>query len=432
MNHLSKLKLDPRRPILFASDLHLKARWSNHLPAVVEDSWCGLQELVRLVRENSACALILGGDIFDVNYVKHLWLQHMFYEWVDKIVKLDCHVLAYPGNHDFVISQVDDTAPVHIHSIHPAVLDIDGCTFDHGRRRYCAVGYRDHPAKLLSEVEDAGKEVDTLLLHQLIKQYNGPIDLDEIPANVRQIVLGDVHEFADGTTATGAWWGYPGAMFPQKVNEHDHGVFVIDSDPEALPRREQLYARQVLVINVSDPETLSSQIAIAKDFAKKVAGEMAKLGDEHQHLRGVCKPVVQVRIARHLVRDGRREIEQELGGLAHIDFRPVTVQVELEGQMEDLGGMPTPTQLLDTYVSNLRENQNVEAVCPYPEESATLVRDLLISGAAGRKAGDDERRDDGRPLAHRALIQSALDQVDREHLQKCHEEPSEEEEVESV
>ena len=214
-----ELNLDPERPIVFVADIHIKPRWSNALPKVTEDSYVGLQEYLRIVKERKACAIILGGDIFDVNYVKHVWLQKMFFEWVDEVIAEDCQVLAYPGNHDYVLSQEDQEHPVHIHSIHPKIIDIDREEFMHGTRHYACIGHRPLPQDLYDEAEKLPEAVNTLLLHQLVTECGGTTNLNLLPKHCQQILIGDVHEFADGDTTNGAWWGYPGAMYPQKVNE---------------------------------------------------------------------------------------------------------------------------------------------------------------------------------------------------------------------
>lgn len=414
-----ELNLDATRPLIFAADVHLKPQWSAMLPNVTEDSAAGLDEYLHVINETNAAAIILGGDIFDSNYVKHLWLQQLFFSWVDRVEAAGCRVLAYPGNHDFVLHQLDPTHPIHIHSIHPGVVDLDGCSFRHGDRHYACIGHRDHPAQLVKEFAELPEDVDTLLLHQLIVQHGGSTNLGDVPEHVRTILLGDVHEFSDGTNQHGAWWGYPGCMFPQNVAERDHGVFVVDSNPQTEPMRQVIAARSAKAFDVNDDADIASQVSIAAAWVSQRRSWIQQLLDDgdRDYLAPLERPVVYFRVARNLVGDVKKAVaHDEIGDLAHVYVKPIsvvrTVQVDLGAATKSV---PTPIELLPHYVERIKEQPStVKAYCPAPDASAALVRELLLSGGAGRKAGDDERRADGKPLAHKALIAAALAELDEE------------------
>ena len=415
------LNLDPSRPIVFVADIHIKPKWSNSLPAVTEDSYIGLQEYLRVIKEHNACAVILGGDIFDVNYVKHVWLQKMFFEWVDAVVATGCQVLAYPGNHDYVLSQEDQEHPVHIHSIHPKIVDIDREQFRHGERRYACIGHRALPQELYDEAAALPADVDTLLLHQLISSCGGSTNLNELPATVKQIIIGDVHEFADGETVKGAWWGYPGAMYPQKVNECEHGTFVVDSAKNSLPMREPIVARKAKVFEIAEELSIEATLTQAEAWVSSVDNEFAALIDKQPVLAGIRTPVIQLRVVKHLtntVRTAIRELEER----AHIHMQAVTVQSTLDIDLVDAKDkIPTPIEILPTYIERLKQDpQLVAAHCPYPDASAEIVNELLLAGAAGHRAGDAERRHDGGLLSHHAIIAAAMEQIDKEFADdKC-------------
>jgi len=411
------LNLDPARPIVFAADIHIKPSWSNALPKVTEDSFVGLQEYLRVVQIQKACAIILGGDIFDVNYVSHMWLQKMFYEWVDQLVAADCQVLAYPGNHDYVLRQHDPEHPVHIHSIHPAIVDIDREQFKHGDRHYACIGHRPISQEVYDEAAELPAEVDTLLLHQLVSGCGGSTNLNELPATIKQIIIGDVHEYAEGETTNGAWWGYPGAMYPQKVNEHEHGTFIVDSDPKALPMREPITARKAKFFEIFEELSVDSVLAQADAWAEDVYNSFTTtLVSQNPELAQIKIPVIQLRVVKHLVKDVRARAKERLDGKAHLEIKPVSVSKTLTLDLVDAKNqIPTPIEILPTYVESLKQEPKAMAAhCPHPDDSAAIVTELLIAGAAGHKAGDAERRPDGGLLAHHAIIASAMEQIDKE------------------
>jgi len=414
------INIDASRPIIFAADLHLKPQWSTVLPAVTEDSSVGLDELRRVIADTDAAAIILGGDIFDQNMVKHLWLQQLFFAWVDQVTSSGCQVLAYPGNHDYVLHQLDEDAPVHIHSIHPGVIDIDGRCFKHGDRVYGCVGHRDYPATLMNDIRDLPPEVDTLLLHQLIVHHGGSTNLNDVPDHIRTIVLGDVHEFSDGETTTGAWWGYPSCMFPQNIAEKDHGVFVISSDPRTAPMRKGIAARSARAFDISDEVEIASQLAIAAAWVKEQRHAIQELIDADQgrsYLRGVKRPVVQFRVARTFIGEMKKAIaHNEIGDEAHVQVKPISVLKRVDFDAREVTtAVPTPIDLLPAFAKRIEESEAIRvANCPYTAESASLVRDLLLAGGAGRRAGDDARQANGKPLAHSALIAAALAELDTE------------------
>lgn len=412
------VNLDPNRPVIFAADIHLKPQWSAGLQHVTEDSEVGLNEYLRVIKDTNAAAIILGGDIFDQNIVKHVWVQQMFFRWVDAVKALDCRVLAYPGNHDYVLHQLDPNEPVHIHSIHPDVIDIDDQCFFHGKRCYACIGHRDHPAALSRDFNGLPPEVDTLLLHQLIVKHGGSTNLNEVPAHIRTILLGDVHEFSDGETTTGAWWGYPGCMFPQNVVEKDHGVFVVDSDPRVTPMRMPIHARAAAKFDINDEADIEGQLQVAANWVDVCRSNILEIASDKswEHLRGVIKPVVQLRVSRGLLSEVKKAVmrNETLGDLAHVQIQPMSVIKKIDFDAgEATKAAPTPIDLLPHFLGRIKEQPaTMKAHCPNPDASAALVRELLISGGAGRKAGDDERRADGKPLAHKALIAAALAEFD--------------------
>lgn len=401
-------------PAAFVADMHLKPVFASRMQDVVGDVECGLDQITIKCFEHDIKTLILGGDVFDVNYFKHMWLGRLFSHWVSSMRDHGITVIAYPGNHDFVYyQQPGDDKPTHMHEL-AGVLDVDGQYIMIGDRLCYVMGHRDTPTEFRDELCRVRHKPDTLFLHQLIKPW-GDYDLNVVPDHFQAIFIGDLHEHQEGTNTHGAWWGYPSCMFAQNINQDEHGMFILSGTPGERGRWIPYPGRRVKWVALTDPMQTSTVIKEVREWSDAVRAEWDEI-DPDTRFSAVHCPVVEFRVTSDITTADRAAISSELEGWVHLRYKQVKDAESTNVSAADVQSLDVPP--LDRMVDIMRsklDDKVVEKFCPHYDESADLLKDLLASGPTGQKAGDDDARPDGSPLAWRSIIRQHLLRVSEKH-----------------
>ena len=186
--------------------------------------------------------LILAGDTFDTRKVNGACLQ-AFKNLVDKLDAVGVHVVCIQGNHDM--------GAVPIPEVHGAQsLTAHAVTFD--GRRIIGLDWlpREELKVAIKEIEASKDEIDILVLHcafQHLLGFAGSFDLtmEDIPSNVKHVVVGDVHvKSAEGLPNSDGYCVSPGALHPCNLAQGgEHGYYKIPMGSEewefvAIPTRQ--------------------------------------------------------------------------------------------------------------------------------------------------------------------------------------------------
>jgi len=404
-----EIDLESADHVAFIGDLHLKTWWSSDL-RVTGDSQAGLQEILRVIRESKAKVLILAGDIWDANVLRDADLVVIYRAFIDRLISNGVQVLAFHGNHD-AVNAVDDFSSQWL-EVHKAVRNIDGKTFRLGDRICHAVGFRDSMGDLHEHLRGLPAKVNTLFVHQNLKGCKYPtfnMDEDEVPATVREIYCGDIHEFKSGKNRHGALWTYSGAMFPQDVSQHEHSVIVLPPKPQwndgehsfgdGYPfRREEIAARRVISLHLQEPGSAFV------DHARRAVAEVKEGFGDAPYLSLISTPVVVVRVEPQL-KHAIGEVREALSQISHLLIKvlPADVLNAVIPDADDLDSLPTPAELVDKMVTSMQEHDAMDSRVTHPEKSVQLVKELLDAVGdqktrKGRYAGVIQatlRREDG-------------------------------------
>lgn len=390
--------------IMFVADIHLKPAWSAALPDVVGDSSFGLEQVMSAAFENNVKLVILGGDVFDRNVLREADLITMFQRWVRSMHSNGVMVAAYPGNHDRVVSYGGATVK-QFYEIAPEVVDINNTVFTVGRRVCFAMGFNDNPAEVAEIMLKLPKEVNTLFLHQNIAGVGLPtnnFNEDEVPAQVAEIYIGDIHMQIQGQNAHGAFWAYPGPMFPQEAGEDECGGLIFKATAPrhgvASWKRVQFKHRPTRVVDAtmlapSDVLMAERIVADAVDWAKAQSGN-TKL-----------RPIVFVKIlssSREHVPKIKAGINHGSGALVVVSYAPPATSKLVALPQGAKNGIPRPVDLVDAYVDSLKSADGRYLSLRRPAEARTLLRALFTPGSRADTAK-------GRVLAYRTTIKAHLD-----------------------
>jgi hypothetical protein len=186
--------------LYFAADLHLIRYIWREKRELDGDGYAALQEMVRkiLADNTSKKALVLAGDIFEQNRLDGTTLE-VFTEALDRLTDGGVQVLFIQGNHD-------RNASPHALVQGAEWLAEKLCIVD-GHKLY---GMDWCPREELHEKLAKVPACDILVLHAQFEHlinYGGAADisLDDIPAQVKSVVVGDIH-IPDLTEFRGTGW----------------------------------------------------------------------------------------------------------------------------------------------------------------------------------------------------------------------------------
>ena len=412
---------------LFVADLHLKHSFSASHTRVIGDSYAGLTEVIRLCEESEARSVILGGDIFDRNVV-HPDLLAIYREFVDRLREMGVAVLGYAGNHDIVHSRVrsDDRVSAGLQEqteqwlSAPGVINIDRQVFKIGTRVCLAMAYTYSREQLHREIDELvaiaasdSVTVDTIFLHQMLKGCGYPkfnCDEDELPECIREGFIGDVHLRMSFENQHGAEFAYPGALFPQQLSGQETGAILIK--PITGYDRLDLYSRPIVEAELEPDESIRD---LTRDILSVAEARSQELPD-YPHLNKIRKPIVRLRYPSTR-REELEPLKSDLEGRVFLDLSAVYAESS-KGDLREVDinrfqtELPSQQDLLLMMCERLKEQYSGDPPdAPLLNESVELAAELLSIGEAGRRAGEDELRPDGRPLAWSAVIDDHIHRV---------------------
>ena len=174
--------------IYWSADWHLTRYTWNQRRELDGDSYKALDSVVDLIlsQPKEGKTLIIAGDIFNGCKADGMTLD-AFTKAVDRLYEQDIKILFIQGNHDHNIIPIPSVQGcVHIHK---KLVTVDG---------YKIYGLDWLPREQLHEELKQVPECDILVMHasfQHLLGFEGAYDLtlDDIPAQVRNIVTGHIH-----------------------------------------------------------------------------------------------------------------------------------------------------------------------------------------------------------------------------------------------
>lgn len=392
--------------IMFVADIHLKPSWSAVLDDVVGDSAYGLEQVRAAAFANDVKVVILGGDVFDRNVLREADLITMFQRWVRSMHSNGVRVAAYPGNHDRVVSY-GGAAVRQFYEVAPEVVDINNAMFTMGGRVCYAMGFNDNPADIAETMLKLPQEVNTLFLHQNIAGVRLPtnnFNEDEVPAQVAEIYVGDIHQQLQGQNMHGAFWAYPGPMFPQEAGEDACGGLIFKA---AAPRhgvaawkRVQFKHRATMVVDAT--MLAPSDVLMAERI---VADAVAWAKSNGETVDRPLKPIVFVKIlssSREHVPKIKAGIKEGSGALVVVSYAPPVSRIVVANADAKNNGIMRPVDLVDGYIDSMKSADGRYLSLRRPAEARALLRALFTPGARADTAK-------GRVLAYRNTIKSHID-----------------------
>jgi DNA repair exonuclease SbcCD nuclease subunit len=204
---------------------------------------------------SSTDTLLLAGDIFDTRKVNGACLQ-AFKSLVDKLAAVGVRVLTIQGNHDM--------GAVPIPEVHGAErLTTFATVYDN--RKIVGLDWlpREELKAALEEIGKSGDKIDILVLHCAFEHLLGfagsfDISMSDIPANVKHVVVGDVHTVsAQKLPNSDGYCVSPGATHPCKLSEGgEHGYYKIpflSEEWEFVP----IPSRQVIRVGLQDESDIA-------------------------------------------------------------------------------------------------------------------------------------------------------------------------------
>jgi DNA repair exonuclease SbcCD nuclease subunit len=195
-------------------------------------------------------ALVLAGDVTDRAEVDAATFQALD-EASEKLAEADIPVFYVMGNHD--LDEPDWPGQF-------GFVCLDGKTARLDDRRVAGLSYRPRERLL----EDLAKQTpcDILVMHQAFEHLLGFTDafdlkLDDIPAQIGNVVVGDIHT-PDLTPLQGRGWCLsPGSTIARKISEtHVPGYWQLARGVAAKPTFCALPHRSILRVEVASVEDL--------------------------------------------------------------------------------------------------------------------------------------------------------------------------------
>ena len=258
--------------IYFCPDLHIGRRLRN-LAALRDDGHEALRRLADVIVEDAHTVsgphvVVLPGDVFDKSRANGEEL-HIFRAFCERFPSAEFQIEALAGNHDMGNPAIPSAQGVH--SLDAQQIESNGICL-HGMD-YCS---RPELLERLTQVPAC----DVLVLHctmEHLAPYEGAwtVSMEEIPAQVRNVVAGDIHQFSITDLPDGRGKAVsPGVLFPGKMDEYvenGHGVVRWDgqSEWELLPIAVRRIERCTLFTEV-DVSVLQNQLDKLPDIVEEL------------------------------------------------------------------------------------------------------------------------------------------------------------------
>ena len=216
--------------IAFAADLHLcRFMWRSRrdLEGDAFQALLSMEQTIKDVwdrqHDKEPLSIVLAGDIFDERRVDGATLK-AFTDFVDRWYAVEVPVYFIQGNHDNDAKEAIASIQGAEH-IHKTSVEIDGLTF---------YGLDWMPREDLHKELEAAPACDYVVLHAMFEHLvdvgiaSTDISLDDIPEQIKNVLVGDVH-IRDISPLRGAGVCVsPGPLHPCNIEQNGpHGVHVL-------------------------------------------------------------------------------------------------------------------------------------------------------------------------------------------------------------
>jgi DNA repair exonuclease SbcCD nuclease subunit len=241
--------------LYISADNHLSRLVWKRRKELAGDSYRAFQAMVdAIIGDNVAESktLLLAGDITDNEEIEAATFNALDTA-AQKLSDANIPVFYIIGNHD--LDEPNWPAQVGFVSLNGRTARIDD-------RRVHGLDYR--PSEELLPMLQQLAPCDILVIHQsfehlLAIQNAFDLRLDDIPAQVGNVVVGDIHK-PDLTALRGTGWCLsPGSTIARKISEtHVPGFWSLGASITARPVFHKLPHRQILRTEIKAPEELAS------------------------------------------------------------------------------------------------------------------------------------------------------------------------------
>jgi hypothetical protein len=268
-------KIDMPDTIGFTADIHLSHTIWEAQRQISGDSQVALNEIAKASSAAGLSDLILAGDIFDVAD-PHPGLVEMFRRFAEDVTASGIRLWYIQGNHDRRVVPWAKAASGLVEWIG------DGTPRVIGGRTVVGFDYapRESIATSLAALGTAGP-VDLLILHQFARQYMDidgcwNLDLEWVPDNVGDVVMGDIHEPWSGIVGKHRCW-YTHAPQTRSITEAKHPKSLLVLDAEGEWSRKPLASRPIRAWSMTD-ENKDTTVSEIRGWLAHVSGPAADLG----------------------------------------------------------------------------------------------------------------------------------------------------------
>jgi hypothetical protein len=235
----------PNPIMTITSDLHLEPRaWKNH-PALSDDSYYGLEQLVDISLSYNVKALAMLGDVFNIK-TPDPHTVHVCYKQIERCKQAGIQVPFLQGQHE--LSRNTPWLDVHPWPMHLHKLCLEVCD------GLIAYGLDWTPASQIKRaLEEIPQEANVLLCHQVWSNFHGgkiqtECDFADVPGHIKLLVTGDYHKHVIMRAANKAGQqmlvGSPGSICLQAINEPpSKACFVLYDDItlKSIPLRSRWF-----------------------------------------------------------------------------------------------------------------------------------------------------------------------------------------------
>jgi DNA repair exonuclease SbcCD nuclease subunit len=215
--------------IIFMADLHLTPYIWTSMKQVEGDAYRAFLWAVRKIEADYKNSTVLfGGDIFSEK-TPDSYTEYILQEGCRSLLDAGCRLYGVEGNHDFA----PKIPRFELFGITP--LDTETAVTA-GSRTIAGIPYTASSVELRTRLNEA-PPCDYLVMHAPFRHLLGfdgawAVQMEDIPAHVRNVLVGDIHVKDVRENKNGTRVFSPGATHPRKSGEFksDHGFFVIDSE----------------------------------------------------------------------------------------------------------------------------------------------------------------------------------------------------------
>lgn len=247
------------------ADMHLRTyTWASR-PRILGDAIHAMIYFFDYCLDNDCSAKLLG-DIFHTLTPLPEFVKPLFNK-ITEMQEKGLPVYYIQGNHDL--------NKVPWLSLHPWPINLDGKVVELPESGMTVLGQQStNHDELMKVFDNLPEQVDTLLLHQgeeIAMPFSFELTLDEVPPQVKNVLIGHIHNPQDYVNAVGTHLWYPGSPYVTDISNVDPRSFLVESveGGETVIRRETIPGRSFYRLQITGDQ--DQDLIDAEEIIRKTA-----------------------------------------------------------------------------------------------------------------------------------------------------------------